>query len=80
MSGSSRVVLFPVDDSDDSQRSFDWLVANFFKDTDEVMIRFASLGDIAFSCGFRYDLASSATGSHGRLGLLLSTWVRQHQS
>ena len=28
--------MFPVDDSDDSQRSFDWLVANFFKDTDEV--------------------------------------------
>ncbi|GAX83927.1 hypothetical protein CEUSTIGMA_g11351.t1 [Chlamydomonas eustigma] len=33
---ASRVIVFPVDDSDDSQRSFDWLVANLFKETDEI--------------------------------------------
>ena len=36
MAASTRIVVFPVDDSTDSERSFDWLVANFLKDTDEV--------------------------------------------
>lgn len=31
-----RVLVFPVDDSDDSQRSFQWMVDNFLKDDDEV--------------------------------------------
>lgn len=35
---SPRVVVVPVDDSQDSERSFDWLVANFLKDSDEVPI------------------------------------------
>jgi nucleotide-binding universal stress UspA family protein len=30
--------LFPVDDSDDSQRAFDWMLQNFYKDGDEVHI------------------------------------------
>ncbi|KAG2499538.1 hypothetical protein HYH03_002484 [Edaphochlamys debaryana] len=32
----SRVLLFPVDDSEDSQKSWDWFVANFYRDGDEV--------------------------------------------
>ena len=36
MAASTRVLLFPVDDSDDSQRAFEWMLANFFKDGDEV--------------------------------------------
>ena len=35
---AARVILEPIDDSEDSQRSFDWLVANFFKETDEVRL------------------------------------------
>lgn len=31
-----RVLLFPVDDSDDSERSFDWMIKNLFKPDDEV--------------------------------------------
>jgi len=30
------VLLFPLDDTDDSQRSFEWMVANFLKPDDEV--------------------------------------------
>ncbi|PNH09362.1 hypothetical protein TSOC_004009 [Tetrabaena socialis] len=31
-----RVLLFPVDDTDDSQRAFDWMINNFYRDGDEV--------------------------------------------
>mmetsp|Transcript_25221 Transcript_25221/g.54824 ORF Transcript_25221/g.54824 Transcript_25221/m.54824 type:complete len:162 (+) Transcript_25221:155-640(+) len=37
MSGpNQRVLVFPVDDSDDSQKAFEWVITNFFKDNDEV--------------------------------------------
>lgn len=32
----ARVLLFPVDDTDDSQRAFEWMLRNFYKDGDEV--------------------------------------------
>eukprot|EP00798_Chlamydomonas_sp_ICE-L_P020660 gene20660-27446_t len=31
-----RLLLIPVDDTDDSQKSFDWVLSNLFKDKDEV--------------------------------------------
>lgn len=31
-----RCLLLPVDDSDDSQRAFDWIIKNFYKPGDEV--------------------------------------------
>lgn len=31
-----RVIIFPCDDTDDSERSFEWMLLNFFKDDDEV--------------------------------------------
>ncbi|GLI69470.1 hypothetical protein VaNZ11_014088 [Volvox africanus] len=31
-----RVLLFPVDDTDDSQKSWDWMIKNIYRDGDEV--------------------------------------------
>ena len=31
-----RILLFPVDDTDDSQKAFDWFLKNFHQAGDEV--------------------------------------------
>ena len=32
-----RIVVFPVDNSDESERSWQWMLNNFLKDDDEVI-------------------------------------------
>lgn len=46
----ARVLLFPVDDTDESQSAFDWLLVNIYRDNDEVnSVAFPSLLNVSGS-------------------------------